>query len=87
MYHDECMLDMDEVEEVNSNFVPLVEDCIKNSFVEQGNLESGNKLLKEDREWATAHHIDYHPTVTINNFTYRGDLSAADLTEAICSAY
>ena len=33
------------------------------------------------------HHIDYHPSITLNDFTYRGDISQRDLTEAICAAY
>ena len=52
-----------------------------------GDLESDNKLLADDMAWAKDNNIDYHPTITINNFTYRGDIDFVDVREAICSAY
>ena len=52
-----------------------------------GDLESDNKLLRDDMLWASDNNIDYHPTITINNFTYRGDIDFVDVREAICSAY
>ena len=50
-------------------------------------MESDNKLLADDMAWARQHNIDYHPTITINNFTYRGDIDFVDVREAICAAY
>ena len=29
----------------------------------------------------------FHPAITINDFTYRGDINFADIREAICAAY
>ena len=37
--------------------------------------------------WSHEHHLDYHPSITINDFTYRGDIDFADIREAICAAY
>lgn len=31
--------------------------------------------------------MHYHPTVTINSFTYRGDINYNDIRQAICAAY
>ena len=31
--------------------------------------------------------LGYHPTVTINDFTYRGQITYAALTQAICAAF
>lgn len=64
-----------------------VDKCLQDSFVNRGDLESDNKLLADDMAWAREHNIDYHPTITINNFTYRGDIDFVDVREAICSAY
>ena len=87
MFTQKCLLEMSEIEDVNKNFVKMVERCINTSFWTTGDLESNNTILLQDREWAYKHSIDYHPTVTINEFTYRGDISFVDLTEAICAAY
>ena len=46
-----------------------------------------NKLLKEDREWATKLGIVLHPAVTINNITYRGDINGYDVFRAICAGF
>lgn len=50
-------------------------------------MESTNRILEEDREWALQHNVHYHPTITINNFTYRGNINFKDIREALCSAY
>ena len=56
-----------------------VQKCMDESFVVEGDLESDNKLLADDMAWAREHHIDYHPSITINNFTYRGDIDFVDV--------
>ena len=33
------------------------------------------------------HHLNSHPQITINDFSYRGDIDFKDLKQAICSAY
>ncbi len=50
-------------------------------------LESDNLILRADTLWTLDHHLDFHPTITINDFTYRGDIEFADIREAICAAY
>ena len=64
-----------------------VDRCLQDSFELRGDMESDNKLLADDMAWARQHNIDYHPTITINNFTYRGDIDFVDVREAICAAY
>ncbi len=64
-----------------------VNQCLQDSFEFEGDMESDNKLLKDDTTWAREHNIDYHPTITINNFTYRGDINFLDVREAICAAH
>ena len=44
-------------------------------------------LLAEDKQWASKHNIHYHPTVTINDQTYRGNINYVDIRQALCSAY
>ena len=50
-------------------------------------MESDNKILAADSRWAIDHHLDFHPSVTINDFSYRGDIEFRDIREAICAAY
>lgn len=50
-------------------------------------MESNNKILEADAKWAKDHHLELHPAITINDFTYRGDIEFADIREAICAAY
>ena len=44
-------------------------------------------MLEADSKWAKEHHLDFHPSITINDFSYRGDIEFADIREAICAAY
>jgi hypothetical protein len=46
-----------------------------------------NKILKDDREWAKILGIALHPTVTINNNTYRGDINGYDVFRAVCAGF
>ena len=64
-----------------------VANCVDTSFELLGDLESNNKILESDMTWTHEHHLDFHPSITINNFTYRGDIEFADIREAICAAY
>ena len=64
-----------------------VKDCVQGSFEVKGDYESTNRILEADKVWARKHHLDFHPSITINNFTYRGDIEFADIREAICAAY
>ena len=61
--------------------------CIDQSFEVVGDYNSENRMLKADREWALSRHLNSHPSITINDFSYRGDIDFKDLKQAICSAY
>jgi len=64
-----------------------VQKCFEDSWEVQGDYESGNKFLKTDADWAVHNNLKYHPSVAINNMTYRGDVNGQDLAMAICAAY
>lgn len=64
-----------------------VDECFYNSFETFEDLESDNILLREARDWARQHNLNWHPSITINDFTYRGAITYEDLMEAICASY
>lgn len=61
--------------------------CVNNSFVVPGDYESDNKFLKEDKDWAYILNVNVHPSITINNMTYKGDLDGFDIAHAICAGF
>ena len=46
-----------------------------------------NKILREDRQWANTMGVFMHPSITINNVTYRGDLNGYDIFRAVCAGF
>ena len=56
-----------------------VTECFENSFTVAGDFESDNKILSDDKNWARQHNIHYHPSVTINDYTYRGNINSEDI--------
>jgi len=66
---------------------PAVMKCFEKSFIEEGNLDSDNTILAADKRWAASLNLHYHPTVTINNQTYRGTINYSDIRQALCQAY
>ena len=84
VFKKQCLLRLEKVPEL---IRPLVSQCVEESFETQGDYESNNKLLQEDVAWTRQHHLDFHPSITINDFTYKGDIEFADIREAICAAY
>jgi hypothetical protein len=72
---------------VEESYLPAVEKCVSDSFEVPDDYESLNLMLDSDSKWAKEHHLDFHPSITINDFTYRGDIDFADIREAICAAY
>lgn len=64
-----------------------VQHCYDESFFENERGEQDNKLLREDRAQHYALGFYIHPILTINNYTYRGDLYGRDVFLAICSAF
>jgi len=73
--------------EVPAPLKQQVKECVENSWATPGDMESDNLILLADQQWAIDHHLDFHPSITINDFTYRGDIEFADIREAICAAY
>jgi len=70
------------VEEVNS-----INHCVSGSFEVYNEYASDNAILKADRQWAQEQNIEFHPSITINNRTYSGDVTGQELAFAICEAY
>ena len=64
-----------------------VDTCVENSFVEPGNYQSENLLLKEDRKWQSIMEITSHPTISINNHTYHGNFIGKDIAIALCASF
>ena len=60
---------------------------MRESFETPNDLESDNTILQADAEWVKDHHLAFHPSITINDFTYRGNIEFTDIREAICAAY
>jgi hypothetical protein len=64
-----------------------VTKCMDDSFVTKGDANTDNKLFKEDRMWSNRLGIVVHPSLTINNITYRGDITGYDIFRAICAGF
>jgi hypothetical protein len=60
---------------------------VENSFAVESDYESDNIILRKDAQWARKLDLNYHPSITINDFTYRGAITFEDIQEAICAAY
>ena len=67
--------------------VSYLNKCVDGSFENPTDLEGDNYILKADQEWGVEHNLNYHPSITINNITYRGDVRGQDIAMAICGAY
>ncbi len=65
----------------------MVDECLQKSYNVRGDEHSENSLLKEDRDWQEFLGVIMHPSVTINNFTYRGDFNGYDVFRAICVGF
>lgn len=68
-------------------FVEQIAKCVGDSFVNPSDYESENRLFALDKAWGSKHNLIAHPSILINDFTYRGDIDYRDLKQAICSAY
>ena len=68
----------EEVENLNK--------CVTESFAIPADVETDNKILREDRQWANSNQIKLHPSITINNSTFTNS-TGEDLAFAICDAY
>jgi hypothetical protein len=63
-----------------------VDKCIASQYVQKNKLTT-IKLFEEDRLWASKLGIVLHPSVTINNITYRGEIEGFDIFKAICAGF
>ena len=76
----------EDVHQRATDLPPLadVNACISESFEQPDNTHSDNKLLKADKDTAHELGIFLHPSITINQHTYRGELSGKDIVAATC---
>jgi len=63
-----------------------VDRCFNAQFDNRGR-EPVVTLLEEDRQWAKTFGINMHPSISINNITYRGDFNGFDIFKAICAGF
>lgn len=66
---------------------PAVEQCYLDSFAIKGDDQSKNTILEDDRQWSKLLGISIHPSITINNITYRGDPTGYDIFKAVCAGF
>lgn len=64
-----------------------VKRCYDESFFANADETSSNLLLEEDAVQEIDLGIFMHPSLTINNMTYRGYLDSDDIFDAICSSF
>ena len=64
-----------------------VEYCIDNTFEDEGDWQSYNHALREDREHANDLGIQLNPSVAINGHPYTGAMTGEEIFKAICLAY
>jgi hypothetical protein len=65
-----------------------VSKCIRASFVtDENGVIIDNKILSQDRIWSNIQGVFFHPSITINNMTYRGDISGYDIFKAVCAGF
>ena len=62
--------------------IEWLDQCVEVSFE-----NSENRYLSSDRKLQHLMQVTTHPTITINNETYVGDLDGHDLAVAICASF
>lgn len=58
-----------------------------NTFETKGNRQTKNKIFEADREASSKLGIFQHPSITINNMTYRGEMNGHDIFKAVCAGF
>jgi hypothetical protein len=53
---------------------------------ENGGIKD-NKILSKDRFDANFFGVYFHPSISINNITYRGEINAHDIFRAVCAGF
>jgi hypothetical protein len=85
MFGEECAVAQLKKAGVNHEKVAT---CIHESFVRNAKGEiTDNRILSEDAKWASLLGIFLHPSITVNNITYRGDLNGYDIFRAVCAGF
>ena len=65
-----------------------VTKCIRASFVtDENGVITDNYILRQDRQWSNTLGVFMHPSITINNVTYRGDINGYDIFRAVCAGF
>jgi len=74
---------------IGLNPVDVMECVGRNSyhFGKSDNARTHNRLLQEDRDWALRLGVILHPSISINNITYRGDVNGYDIFRAVCAGF
>ena len=71
--------------------VKIIESCVENSFVKvDGSFNqdlSDNLVLKKERESFLDKGVLFWPSINIGDMSYRGNLEADEILEAICATF
>ena len=67
--------------------VQKVHQCYGQSFSDLHDEQSSNAMLAKDTKKESDLGIYMHPSLTINDMSYRGYLEGMDVFEAICSSF
>lgn len=60
--------------------------CVNSSFIGgKAKWEADNTILKTNAEAWIDYGVLYWPSVTINKVSYRGDITPANILEAVCA--
>jgi hypothetical protein len=65
----------------------LITKCVDSSFKLNGDKNTDNFILRADDKQQRSLGVYLHPTITINDYTYRGYLDGSDVFKAICQSW
>lgn len=93
-----CNIDLQVVEECTSNLMKelgidtgRIKQCFDESFIKTGskvdmNIDD-NSILRDERNLFLQNGIQFWPSVTINNDTFKGNIEGGLIFEAVCSKF
>lgn len=55
--------------------VSNLNDCVASSWMDMANENGDNRILQEDAKWAKENNMWYHPSVVINKYRFKGDIT------------
>lgn len=71
--------------------VQMIEKCYRESFISKDNyinvMVDDNWILSNETRMIRQMGIQFWPTVTINNISYKGNINGRNIFEAVCSAF